>query len=238
MGTSQLDLRPGLTLGRNYYIVEFLGAGWEGEVYKVEERRTGIVRAAKIFYEGRKPDKKQLQRYAQRMSRLRACRIVTQYHHRDIARVGRSQVEILVSDFAEGEVLSQYLARQPRKRMTAFASLHLLHALAAGVEQIHYQGDYHGDIHSDNIMVRRYGLGFKLRLVDFFDLGRPTKVKIQNDVIDMVNLLHELIGGEKGYRIAGPEVRQFVMGRKHSLIRKKFRDAGQLRLALENLSWD
>ena len=43
------DLREGQTLGRNYYVVELLGIGWEGEVYKVEERRTGIVRAAKLF---------------------------------------------------------------------------------------------------------------------------------------------------------------------------------------------
>lgn len=238
MSPSKLNLRPGLTLGRNYYIVEFLGAGWEGEVYKVEERRTGIVRAAKIFYEGHIPSEAKLRRYTQRMARLRNCPIITQYHHRDIARVGRSQVEILVSDFAQGEMLSGYLERQPRKRMTTFAALHLLHALAAGVEQIHFLGDYHGDIHSDNIMVRRFGLGFELRLVDFFDLGAPTRTKIQNDVIDMVNLLHELIGGDKGYRSTGPEIRQFVLGRKHSLIRKSFRDAGQLRLALDNLTWD
>jgi len=44
----RLRLQPGMTLGRNYYVVEFLGSGWEGEVFKVEERDTGILRATRF----------------------------------------------------------------------------------------------------------------------------------------------------------------------------------------------
>lgn len=44
------DLKKGKVLGRNYRVLEYLGSGWEGEVYKVEERKTGIIRAAKLFY--------------------------------------------------------------------------------------------------------------------------------------------------------------------------------------------
>lgn len=237
MGDSHFILTPGHTLGRNYFVAEFLGSGWEGEVYKVEERRTGIMRAAKIFYEGHQLRDRQMQRYAHKLYRLRNCPIVTQYHHRDVARVGRKQVEILVSDFVEGEMLSAFLARQPRKRLTSFEALHLLHALASGVEQLHFQGEYHGDIHSDNILVRRQGLGFHVHLLDFFDLGRPTREKIQHDVFDLIGVLHEMIGGTEGYKRAGPDIRQIVVGRKHSLIRRRFRTAGQLRLAMENLIW-
>jgi tRNA A-37 threonylcarbamoyl transferase component Bud32 len=237
MATIYFDLKPGLTLGRNYYIVELLGSGWEGEVYKVEERRTGIVRAAKVFYEGHRLHHKQLKRYANKLYRLRNCSIVTQYHHRDVARVGREQVEMLVSDFAEGEMLSSFLAQQPGKKMTSFEALHLLQALARGIEQIHILGEYHGDIHSDNILVRRFGLGFEVHLLDFFDLGRTGREKIQEDVYDLIGILYEVIGGVGGYRRAGPEIRQIVMGRKRSLIRRKFRTAGQLRQALENLTW-
>ena len=237
MTESRLDLRPGLTLGRNYYVVEFLGAGWEGEVYKVEERRTGILRAAKIFYEQRSPNERQLKRYVRKMYKLRGCPIVTQYHHRDIARVGGRQTEILVSDYSEGEMLSDFLAKQPRKRLPSFEALHLLYALARGVEPIHFLGEYHGDIHSDNVMVWRSGLGFEVSLLDFFDLGRSTREKVQEDVYDLVGLLHEMIGGTDGYKKAGPDVRSVVLGRKHNLIRAQYRTAGQLRLALENLEW-
>ncbi|MHA2302846.1 MAG: protein kinase domain-containing protein, partial [Candidatus Thorarchaeota archaeon] len=204
------DLQPGKTLGRNYFIVEFLGAGWEGEVYKVEERRTGVLRAAKVFYEGRRLSKVQMQRYAKKLQRLRRCPIITQYHHRDVARVGRETVEILVSELADGEMLSKFLNRHRGKRLSTFEALHLLHALAVGMEPIHYLGDYHGDIHSDNILVKRAGIRFEVHLLDFFDLGRSTREKIQYDVIDLVSLLYETIGGQDGYTRAGNEIRQIV----------------------------
>ena len=35
------NLLPGQMLGNHYRIIEFLGSGWEGEVYKVEEKQTG-----------------------------------------------------------------------------------------------------------------------------------------------------------------------------------------------------
>jgi len=235
--TQHFGLKPGLTLGRNYYVVEFLGSGWEGEVYKVEERRSGIVRAAKIFFEGRRLSDRQLRRYVRKLHRLQQCRIVTQYHHRDVARVGREQVEILVSDFVRGEMLSDFISRQPKKRLTSFEALHLFYALASGVEQVHRLGEYHGDIHSENILVGRVGLGFEVHLLDFFDLGRSTREKIQEDVYDLVSLLYEVLGGSSRYSRCGKEIRRIVLGRKRGLIQRKFKTAGQLRVALENLEW-
>jgi serine/threonine protein kinase len=237
MSISHFNLRPGLTLGRNYYVVEFLGSGWEGEVYKVEERRTGILRAAKIFYDHSRLKPTQLRRYTHKLHKLRGCPIITQYHHRDVVRVSGRQVEILVSDFAEGALLSTYLKQQPGKRLVPFEALHLIHSLAHGVEQIHSLGEYHGDIHTENILVLKRGLGFQAHLIDFLDLGRSTHEKIQIDVFDLIGVLYELVGGAPGYKRSGRGIRKLVMGRKHSLISKKFRTAGQLRLAIENLEW-
>ena len=234
---THFDLEPGMTLGRNYFVAGFLGSGWEGEVYKVEERRTGIMRAAKIFFEGRRLRERQMQRYVQKLYRLRNCPIVTQYHHRDIARVGREQVEILVSDFVEGEMLAEFLKRQPGKRLNGFEALHLFHALVMGIEQIHFLREYHGDIHPKNVMIRRKGLAFEVHLLDFFDFGRATAEEIQRDVFDLIGILHGLIGGAERYSRAAPNLRRLIMGRKHTLIRRKYKTAGQLRLALENLEW-
>ncbi|MBU0983122.1 MAG: protein kinase [candidate division Zixibacteria bacterium] len=231
------NLKPGTTLGRNYFVVEQLGDGWEGEVYKVEERRTGVLRAAKIFYESRRLTPAQLRRYTQKMYRLRFCPLVTQYHHRDVARVGRESVEILVSDFVEGEMLSDFLARQPKKRLTSFEALHLLYALAVGLEPVHYKGEYHGDLHVNNVMVKRVGLGFDVHLIDFFDLGKSSRDRVRSDVIDLISLLYTVMGGKSGYAKSGPEIRQIVNGRKRGLISQKFKTAGQLRIALENMEW-
>lgn len=232
------DLEPGRTLGPNYFIVEFLGSGWEGEVYKVSERKTGIVRAAKLFYPHRNLRQVALLRYARKLYKLRSCPIVIQYHHRGFGRVGREQVDFLVSDLAEGEMLSAFLERQKKKRLSTFEALHLLHALVVGMEPIHFMGEYHGDIHTDNVMVKRKGLGFEVHLLDFFHLGRATGENIQWDVYDMISVLYEMIGGDDGYRRAGNDIKQIIRGRKRSLIRQSFRNANQLRLALDNLNWE
>ena len=235
--TSELDLRPGMTLGRNYFAVEFLGSGWEGEVWKVEERATGIPRAAKIFYDRPGLRKGQIRRYAQKIYRLRSCPIVTQYHHRDVARVGGGPVEILVSDFVQGEVLSRYVQRQPGRRLPVYEALHLLHSLALGIEQIHVHGEYHADVHTGNILMKRRGLAFELHLIDFFDLGPSSREKIQNDVYQMILLLHEVLGGQAIYAKLPPPVRRLIRGRRYDLIRESYRSGGQLRVALENLEW-
>lgn len=235
---SKLGITPWRSLGPHYDIIEFLGSGWEGEVFKVEERRTGIVRAAKIFYRRDGIREAPLLRYARKLHKLRSCSIVIQYHHRDSARVAGRKVEFLVSDYVDGEMLSSFLGHQKKKRLPLFEALHLLYALVVGIEQIHFLGEYHGDIHSENIMVKRQGLGFDVHLLDFFDLGRSTKERMQLDVIDLINIFHEMIGGEEAYREAGPIVKGIVRGRKHSLICSRFRTAGDLRLYLENLSWD
>jgi serine/threonine protein kinase len=233
----RLNLHPGMTLGRNYFVVDFLGSGWEGEVYKVEERDTGILRAAKIFYDRPGLRRDQIRRYARKLYKLRQCAIVTQYHHRDVARVAGQTLPILVSDFVEGQLLEHYLRRLPHHRLPAYEALHLLHSLALGVEHIHVLGEYHADIHASNIMVRRRGIGFDLHLIDFFDLGRATRERIQNDVYQMILLFHQLLGGNEMYWKVPQGMRTLIRGRRYDLITQRYRTAGQLRVALENLEW-
>jgi tRNA A-37 threonylcarbamoyl transferase component Bud32 len=233
----RLRLQPGMTLGRNYFVVEFLGSGWEGEVYKVEERDTGILRAAKIFYDRPGLRRDQIRRYARKLYKLRHCSIVTQYHHRDVARVAGSALPILVSDFVEGQLLEQYVLRLPKKRLPAGDALHLLHSLAMGVEQIHVAGEYHADIHASNIMVKRRGVGFDVHLIDFFDLGRATKERVQNDVYQLILLFSDLLGDRTVYWKLPEEIRSLMRGRRYDLIAASYRTAGQLRVAIETLEW-
>jgi len=231
------DLTPGRPLGPNYTIIGLLGVGYEGEVYKIEEKRTGIIRAAKLFFGAEPGRKSPILKYAKKLNKLRACPIIIQYHHQGSCRIAGHKVDFLVSDLADGEMLSSYLARQRGGRLPPFEALHLLYSLVLGVEQIHYLGEYHGDIHSDNIMVQRRGLGFDVHLIDFLDLGRATKDKIQDDVHLLIDVLYEMIGGARCYSRSPNVIKRLIMGRKRFLIERKFKNAGQLRLALDNLEW-
>ncbi|MCP5150022.1 MAG: protein kinase [Ectothiorhodospiraceae bacterium] len=228
---------PGRILAGKYEVVHRLGAGWEGEVYLVRERATGIERAAKLFFPDRNPGDRSARNYAKKLHRLGACEILIQYHSQESIRFRGHQVTVLVSDYVRGELLSDFLRRQRGRRLAPFPALHLLHALALGVECIHAAGEYHGDLHSENIVVERYGLRFELKLFDLFHWTGPKTEAIRGDVVEMVRVFHEALGGARHYAGQPAEVKAICCGLKRTLILRKFRTAGQLRRHIEALTW-
>lgn len=225
-------------LANKYEIIELLGSGWEGEVYLIRERITGVEQTAKLFYPHRNVRDKASKFYARKLHKLKQCPIIIQYHARESINFQGINVSVLISEFVDGELLSEFLKRQPGRRLSAFQAIHLLHALASGIECIHELGDYHGDLHSDNIIVQRYGLGFELKLLDVFQWSAPRKLNIQDDVIDLIKIFYEALGGQKYYAKQPGVVKAICCGLKRTLISKKFRTAGQLKLYLEKITWD
>ncbi|HOX24142.1 MAG TPA: protein kinase [Candidatus Krumholzibacteria bacterium] len=230
-------LAPGDLLAGKYLVQERLGRGWEGEVYLVRERGTGVERSAKLFFPHRNAGGRTARYNARKLHKLRQCSILIKYHTQETIRHQGRSVTALISDYVDGEPLPAFLRRQPGGRLDAFQALHLLHALAAGIEDIHASGEYHGDLHAANVIVSRRGLGFEVKLVDLFPPGRPTAGAVQDDVCDLVRLLYDCGGGKRTYRRQPPEFKDVCCGLKRSLIARKFRTAGELRWYLENLEW-
>jgi len=234
----RFDLEPGLHIGSKYEVVGLLGRGWEGEVYLIREQATGIERAAKFFFPHRNPRDRASLFYARKLFRLRHCPILIQYHTQEKVWFGSTVVTMLVSDFVEGEPLGRFLAHQPGRRLGVFEGLHLLHALAVGIEPIHNAREYHGDIHDGNVVIKPYGVGYELKLVDMFHWGPSRPNNIHDDVCDMVRVFYDAVGGAPFYKKHPPQVRDICNGLRRSLILRKFRSAGQLRQFLETLAWD
>jgi tRNA A-37 threonylcarbamoyl transferase component Bud32 len=234
----RFDLEPGRIVAGKYQIERLLGSGWEGEVYVIIERATGIRRAAKFYYPHRDPTGKAAIAYARKLDALRHCPILLQYHHQEVVTVRRRKVVVVISELVEGKKLSEFIASQPRKRLTTFEALHVLHVLAKGIAPIHALGEYHGDIHDDNIMIRRQGVSFEVKLLDFFDLGRPSKSKIHKDVLNLIQVFHSLVGGRERYAKQPKVIKDIIRGQKDSLILERFQSAGDMQRHLEGLSWD
>lgn len=232
------DLAPGAVLANKYEVIEKLGGGWEGEVYLVNERAAKIERTAKLFYPQRNIRDRTSNFYAKKLHKLRHCPIIIQYHTQDTFYFHGYPIRFLVSEYVEGERLSQFIARQRGKRLSPFQALHLLYALVSGMECVHQQGEYHGDLHSDNIIVQRYGLTFDLKLIDMFHWGAPRAENIHDDIVDMIRLFYDALGGRKHYKQQPPEVKKIVFGLKRSLILKRFRNAHKLREHLETMQWE
>jgi len=233
----RFGFRPGDDIADKYDVIRLLGAGWEGEVYLVNERRTGIARTAKLFFPKRNPGDRTLKTYARRLHNLRQCPIVIQYHTLDTIEFSGCPISVLISEYVEGELLTQFLKYQRGGKLNPFQALHLLHALATGIESIHGAREYHGDLHAENIIVQRFGLGFELKLLDMFNWGAASTENYRNDIVEMIRVFYEVLGGARTYSKQPAEVKNICCGLKQSLIRKKFRTASQLRTHIETLEW-
>lgn len=234
---NRFHLERGRVLGGKYVVEELLGEGWEGEVYRVRERQTRIHRAAKLFYPERNPGNRTAARYARKLERLRLCPIVAQYHHSERLRVRGVSVTCLISELVEGESVSEYVARRPRRKMQPYEALHLFYSLVEGLECIHRAREYHGDLHADNVLVRRVGIRFELKVFDFFYRGRASRQERQEDLIDAIRLFYDALGGRRHYARHPPEIKTICCGLKHTLIRKKFPSSRKLREHLESFQW-
>ena len=232
------DFEPGTILADKYEVVSQLGTGWEGEVYMLRERATGIQRAGKFWFPHRNPRNRAARFYAKKLHKLRNCPILIQYHTQETITYSDQPIRFLVSEYVEGELLCEFLARQPGKRISVFQALHLLHALATGIESIHSLREYHGDLHDENVIIRRHGLSFDLKLMDMFHWGPASQENIQNDVCDLVRIFYDAIGGQKRYAKQPPEAKAICRGLKRTLILKRFRTVSRLRQHLETMQWD
>ncbi|MBI2424226.1 MAG: serine/threonine protein kinase [Candidatus Hydrogenedentes bacterium] len=228
---------PGKTILGKYLIVDRLGGGWEGEVYRICEAATGIHRAAKFFFPERNEGNRTLRQYAVKLDRLSACPILLRYCTHERCKVRGEDVFFLVSDLVEGEGLKTYISGLRGKRIRPFEAMHILHELAAGLESIHAAGEYHGDIHMENVLIRRKGIGYDVKMIDFFHRGRQSRTRVVEDIFDIVKVFYDITGGRTHYHTLPPEAKQICCGLKRGLVAQRFPSAARLRQHLESFSW-
>lgn len=231
------DFQEGRKLAGKYEVISQVGQGWEGEVYLVKETATGINMAAKFFFPQRNKDNKVLNNYAKKLHKLRNCRAVIQYRTQEKIRYMGIQLPFLVSDYIEGQILDEFLKEQRGKHLDYFQGLHFLRSLAIAVNEIHQHREYHGDLHSENVMIQRVGLGFEIKLMDFY----PEKIRrvdaFKDDLCDVIRIFYDALGGRKRYARHPIQVKKICYGLKRSLILKNFRNFNTLLRYLDQIKW-
>jgi len=218
-------------------VISKLGSGWQGEVYKIEEVRTGIERAAKLFFPHRNIGNRISKIYAKKLHKLRSCPMLIQYHTEETITYKRTPITVLISEYVEGALLSEFLQNVTGRRLNAFEGVHLLYSLAVGMEQIHQANEYHGDLHLENIIVCRHGLTFDLKLLDLFHLESPKAENRQTDICDVIRIFYDVLGGQKHYARQPEAVKYICSGLKKSHILSKFRTMTALRKHIEIMEW-
>jgi len=148
----------GQTLG-HYRILERIGAGGMGEVYRARDEQLGRDVAVKVLPPSLVPDefvRKRLRKEAQALSKLNHPNIETLFE-----LDSKDGAEFLVVEYVPGVTLSDRLAQGPLlEREIARLGVQLANGLAAA----HSQGVVHCDLKPSNLRITPDG---RLKILDF-----------------------------------------------------------------------
>jgi serine/threonine-protein kinase len=153
----RLPIPSGTTLG-HYEIIELIGAGGMGEVYKARDPRLNRTVAVKVLLEhiSDKPEARaRFEREAQLIASLNNPHICVVY---DVGR--HEKTNFLVMELLDGETLARRLERGP---LPLDQALRYGAGIADALDKAHRQGVTHRDLKPGNIMLTKLGL----KLLDF-----------------------------------------------------------------------
>ncbi|HYA39404.1 MAG TPA: serine/threonine-protein kinase [Candidatus Methylomirabilis sp.] len=147
-------------LASRYEVLDALGEGGMGMVYRVRDRETTEVLALKVLRPEIARDPAMMERFknelrlARRITHKNVCRI------HDFNRVG--DLAYLTMEYVDGESLRLYLRRVGR--LTPERTIDLARQMCAGLGEAHAQGVVHRDLKPENVMLGRDGL---VKILDF-----------------------------------------------------------------------
>src|SRR5207253_10708809 len=140
----------------SFILLEKLGAGGVGEVWKARDHRLYRVVALKFIRQDSRTSTNELLREARAASALNHPNIVT------ILEIGESDGGTYIAmEFVEGETLRSRLDKIGASPETA---MEIAMQMAKGLAAAHENGIVHRDIKPENVMIRIDGL---IKLLDF-----------------------------------------------------------------------
>ncbi|MFA6559845.1 MAG: serine/threonine-protein kinase, partial [Candidatus Obscuribacterales bacterium] len=156
------SLAPGDLLGGTYKIIDFLGQGGMGYVYRVEHQLLAKELALKVLRADQISEIiwRRFQTEAQAIARLDHPNIVKIY---DMNQT-REGVPYYAMDLLIGESLADYLDREDT--LAIEQALPIFRQICAGLAYAHDRGIIHRDIKPANIMLLREPSG-AIKIVDF-----------------------------------------------------------------------
>jgi serine/threonine protein kinase len=153
-----MSLRPGTRLGP-YEVVDLLGEGGMGDVYRARDTRLGREVALKILRAEISDDGQRLARFE------REAKLLASLSHPNIATIhdlGRSgDLPYLVLELVPGKTLGERLAEGP---LPVDEAIRVAAAVARALEAAHENGVIHRDLKPANIKITPEG---RIKVLDF-----------------------------------------------------------------------
>ena len=207
---------PGTILGARYRIVELLGKGGMGEVYRADDLKLGQAVALKFLPKRLSTDPARL------AGLMNEVRIARQVSHPNVCRVydvGEVDGEHFISmEYIRGEDLGDLIRRIGR--LPPDKAVQLARQICGGLAAAHARGVLHRDLKPGNVLLDEQGVA---RLTDFGlaglaeDLRGPRvregtpaymapeqlagrEVSVRSDIYSLGLVLYELFTGQSPFR--------------------------------------
>ena len=147
------NMRPGTKLGTRYEIVQMLGQGGMGAVYKAMDLEIGRMVALKVIKPELALNEEILQRFKQEL--ILARRIT----HKSVIRIfdlGEADgVKFITMEFIEGKDLKSVVTEKGRLSFEECADI--VSQICTALEAAHAEGVVHRDLKPQNVMVDKSG---------------------------------------------------------------------------------
>jgi tetratricopeptide (TPR) repeat protein/TolB-like protein len=154
------ELSPGALFAGRYQIIEDLGEGGMGRVFKALDTRTGEKIAVKVLRAGLEADGRTLERFSHELTAARRI------SHRNVCRMfdlGEDRGRLYITmEFVPGEDLKSVLRMMGA--MSPAQAVGLAVQICDGLEEAHRLGVIHRDLKPANILVDKEG---HARIMDF-----------------------------------------------------------------------
>src|SRR6266567_8013596 len=155
-----MSLQVGEVVDGKYRVLERLGAGGMGEVYKVEHAFLRAIRVIKVIRPQISEDADAHERF------LREAQLATKIQHPNVATLHDFSAlpdgsHYMVWEFIDGENLAQVIRR--RGVLPPAEAIRLTVQTLAGLDAIHRAGIIHRDISPENLMITD---GSSVKIID------------------------------------------------------------------------
>jgi eukaryotic-like serine/threonine-protein kinase len=152
--SAEVDPRIGLVLDSKYELLQRLGEGGMGTVYRARRLHIGDDVAVKLLSRDVTRDRQALERFrreARSAASIRHPNVISIHDFNDQSDVDDRSEAYIVMELVKGESLRHLLEREGRLRPERAVKLML--DICAGVGVAHRQGLLHRDLKPDNVIV-------------------------------------------------------------------------------------
>jgi eukaryotic-like serine/threonine-protein kinase len=158
--TGERILRPGGVLGRRYEILQLLGEGGMGSVYRARDREVNRIVALKVIRPELTGHPAILERFKQELL------LSHQVTHKNVIRIydlgDANGVKFITMEFVEGQDLRTLI--QEKKKFSPEEAVEITEQICRALEATHSVGVIHRDLKPQNIMRDKNG---RILLMDF-----------------------------------------------------------------------